>query len=62
MDGSMNILLVKENSQYTKSLYINLLKNPDINRVDRASSFSAFQKFTRYLQSYDVMLVDLVLE
>ena len=61
-DNSMNILLIEDNQQFAEHLSNTLLKNTYVNRVERISSFAEFEWLIGHLQSYDVMLVDLVLD
>lgn len=58
----MNILLIEDNKQFAEHLSHTLMKNTYVNRVERVSSFAEFEKMLGHLRSFDIALVDLVLE
>jgi len=58
----MNILLIEDNNQFAEHLSNTLLKNTYVNRVERISSYTEFEELVWHMRSFDIVLVDLVLE
>ncbi len=58
----MNILLIEDNKQFAEHLITTLNKNTYVNRVEHISSFLEFEELIWHMRSYDIVLVDLVLE
>lgn len=58
----MNILLIEDNNQFAEHLSNTLLKNTYVNRVERISSYAEFEELIGHMRSFDIVLVDLVLE
>ncbi|MFZ2256045.1 MAG: hypothetical protein WAW59_01395 [Patescibacteria group bacterium] len=58
----MNILLIEDNNQFAEHLSNTLLKNTYVNRVERISSYAEFEELVGHMRSFDIVLVDLVLE
>jgi len=58
----MNILLIEDNKQFAEHLSNTLNKNTYVNRVERVASYAAFEDLVWHMRSYDIVLVDLVLE
>lgn len=58
----MNILLIEDNYKFAEHLSNTLKKNTYVNRVETIPSFNEFQKVIGHMRSYDMILIDLVLE